>query len=93
MPKRSDAYAHAVKLDPLNGIAAKNLQRLGKFAAEGGAAAPSSPVDPRLFIEESGKTTVTLLSDVQAHRSHGQAQSRRPAADRAPRQPARRRPT
>ena len=30
-----DAYAHAVKLDPLNGIAAKNLQRLGKFAAEG----------------------------------------------------------
>src|SRR6195256_6573649 len=53
-----DAYAHAVKLDPLNGIAAKNLVRLGKFASEEGAGAPqSSPVDPRLFIEESGKTT------------------------------------
>ena len=33
-----DAYAQAVKLDPLNGIAAKNLQRLGKLAAEGSAA-------------------------------------------------------
>jgi tetratricopeptide (TPR) repeat protein len=60
-----DAYAHAVKLDPLNGIAAKNLVRLGKFAGEGSGTQQSSPVDPRLFIEESGKTTVTLLSDVK----------------------------
>src|SRR5215208_4251895 len=58
-----DAYAHAVKLDPLNGIAAKNLQRLSKLAAEGSAA--PAPVDPRLFIEESGKTTVTQLTDVR----------------------------
>jgi hypothetical protein len=60
-----DAYAQAVKLDPLNGIASKNLQRLGKLAAEGGTAPAPSPVDPRLFIEESGKTTVTLLTDVR----------------------------
>src|ERR1700736_857013 len=60
-----DAYAQAVKLDPLNGIAAKNLVRLGKFAGEGSGTQQSSPVDPRLFIEESGKTTVTLLSDVK----------------------------
>jgi hypothetical protein len=60
-----DAYAQAVKLDPLNGIAAKNLQRLGKLAAEGAAAPAPSPVDPRLFIEESGKTTVTQLTDVR----------------------------
>src|ERR671933_1784083 len=60
-----DAYAQAVKLDPLNGIAAKNLQRLSKLAAEGSAAPPPSPVDPRLFIEESGKTTVTQLTDVR----------------------------
>jgi len=60
-----DAYAHAAKLDPLNGIATKNLQRLGKLAAEGSAAPPPSPVDPRLFIEESGKTTVTQLTDVR----------------------------
>jgi tetratricopeptide (TPR) repeat protein len=60
-----DAYARAVKLDPFNGIATKNLQRLGKLAAEGAAAPPPSPVDPRLFIEESGKTTVTQLTDVR----------------------------
>src|SRR5947209_500634 len=60
-----DAYAQAVKLDPLNGIASKNLQRLAKLAAEGSAAPAPSPVDPRLFIEESGKTTVTQLTDVR----------------------------
>jgi hypothetical protein len=60
-----DAYAQAVKLDPLNGIAAKNLQRLGKLAEEGAAVPAPSPVDPRLFIEESGKTTVTQLTDVR----------------------------
>src|ERR671933_2706638 len=60
-----DAYAQAVKLDPLNGIAAKNLQRLSKLAAEGAAAPAPSPVDPRLFIEESGKTTVTQLTDMR----------------------------
>jgi hypothetical protein len=67
-----DAYAQAVKLDPLNGIATKNLQRLGKLAAEGSAAPAPSPVDPRLFIEESGKTTLTQLTDV--HRSAVAAQ-------------------
>lgn len=60
-----DAYAQAVKLDPLNGIATKNLQRLGKLAAEGSAAPAPSPVDPRLFIEESGKTTLSQLTDVR----------------------------
>src|SRR5438132_12006376 len=60
-----DAYAQAARLDPLNGIAAKNLQRLGKLATEGSAAPSPSPVDPRLFIEESGKTTVTQLTDVR----------------------------
>src|ERR671932_2605077 len=66
-----DAYASAVKIDPLNGIATKNLQRLGKLASEGAAAPPPSPVDPRLFIEESGKTTVTQLTDV--HRTEAAA--------------------
>jgi tetratricopeptide (TPR) repeat protein len=60
-----DAYSKAAKLDPLNGIATKQLQRLSKMAAEGSAAPPPSPVDPRLFIEESGKTTVTILTDLR----------------------------
>lgn len=60
-----DAYSQAVKLDPLNGIATKNLQRLGKLAAEGSAAPAPTPVDPRLFIEESGKTTLTQVTDMR----------------------------
>src|SRR5690348_10136763 len=60
-----DAYAQAVKLDPLNGIASKNLQRLSKLAQEGSATPAPSPVDPRLFIEESGKTYVTPLTDLR----------------------------
>ncbi len=60
-----DAYTRAVKIDPANGIAAKNLQRLAKVA-DGTAAAPSpTSLDPRLFIEESGKTAVTQLTDVK----------------------------
>ncbi len=72
-----DAYSQAVKLDPLNGIATKNLQRLGKLAAEGAAAPPPTPVDPRLFIEESGKTTVTQLTDVR----RGEAAAKLSAGD------------
>src|SRR5260370_34268168 len=53
-----DAYSQAVKLDPLNGIASKNLQRLGKVPPDGVAGPSPLPVDPRLFFEESGKTTV-----------------------------------
>jgi tetratricopeptide (TPR) repeat protein len=72
-----EAYAQAVKLDPLNGIASKNLQRLGKLAAEGSAAPPPSPVDPRLFIEESGKTTLTQLTDLR----RGEAAAKLSAGD------------
>jgi len=72
-----DAYAKAVKIDPLNGIATKNLQRLGKLAAEGSAAPPPTPVDPRLFIEESGKTTMTQLTDLR----RGEAAAKLSAGD------------
>lgn len=60
-----DAYQHAVKFDPGNAIAGKNLQRLAKLAEEGGSAPAAASVDPRLFIEESGKTTVTQLTGVR----------------------------
>ncbi|MCC7371323.1 MAG: tetratricopeptide repeat protein [Chloroflexi bacterium] len=64
-----DQYAKSTKIDPSNGIAAKNLVRLTKLA-EDVASAPvvavshSRTVDPSLFIEESGKTAVTDLVDV-----------------------------
>jgi len=63
-----DQYARATKADPSNGIAAKNLARLTKLAADA-AASPvtivphSQRVDPSVFIEESGKTAVTDLVD------------------------------
>jgi tetratricopeptide (TPR) repeat protein len=64
------AYEEAVRLDPTNTIAQKNLQRLEKLVQEGqpveGQPATPAPtrVDPSLFIEESGKTAVTTLVDV-----------------------------
>jgi hypothetical protein len=76
-PEARDTYAQAVKLDPSNGIASKNLQRLTKLAEEGARAAAPSPVDPRLFIEESGKTTVTVLTEV----SRSEAVSKLTAGD------------
>ena len=63
-----DQYAKATKADPSNGIAAKNLARLTKLAADA-AASPvvamphTQRVDPSVFIEESGKTVVTDLVD------------------------------
>jgi hypothetical protein len=63
-------YHKAATIDPSNGIAVKNLARLTKLAeeaAEAPAAVHSKPVDPSLFIEESGKTAVTDLVDVAAY--------------------------
>ncbi len=64
-----DAYATALRLDPMNTIAQKNYARLSKLveeaqAAEAAAGAAPTPVDPSLFIEETGKTAVTSLVDV-----------------------------
>ena len=59
-----DAYKQAARLDPSNTIAARNLQRLEQLADGDAEAAPPTPVDPRLFIEEAGKTAVTALTDL-----------------------------
>jgi tetratricopeptide (TPR) repeat protein len=69
-----DQYAKSTKIDPSNGIAAKNLVRLTKLA-EDAVSSPmtaiphSRPVDPSLFIEESGKTAVTELVDVAKYQT------------------------
>jgi tetratricopeptide (TPR) repeat protein len=66
-----EAYEHAVKTDPGNTIAQKNLQRLAQAIASSGAAGAKPPstgvhrekpaVAPSAFIEETGKTGVTTL--------------------------------
>src|SRR5207302_598088 len=64
-----DAYSRALQLDPTNQIARKNLAILEKkVEAEAEAAAPSAPrehADPRLFVEETGKTGLTVLQHPQ----------------------------
>jgi hypothetical protein len=57
------AYADALSLDPANAIARKNLERLSLLSDEAAAARPSERIDPRLFIEETGKTGFTTLVD------------------------------
>lgn len=60
-----DAYKEALEIDPTNNIARKNLERLAQLREEATAAQPSSErIDPRLFIEETGKTGFTDLVDV-----------------------------
>ncbi len=57
-------YSRAATLDPTNVIAMKNLQRLSRLAVEERVSAPPTRVDPALFIEESGKTVITILLNV-----------------------------
>jgi tetratricopeptide (TPR) repeat protein len=79
-----EAYDRALALDPGNGIARKNLDRLAHLEAQG--AATSEPknqkVDPHLFIEETGKTGVTTLyrvaPDVLARMTAGDRVQLRP---------------
>jgi len=63
-----DAYGDSLRVDPMNTIAQKNHARLTKLAEEEEAAdtttAAPTPVDPSLFIEETGKTIVTALADL-----------------------------
>lgn len=61
------AYAEALELNPSNTIARKNLERLSHLGNEDGAHAPpvaAERIDPRLFIEETGKTAFTKLVNV-----------------------------
>src|SRR5947207_15197414 len=66
-PEARASYEEALRRDPTNTTPQKHLQRLEKLIQEGQAAAPPpTPVDPKLFIEESGKTAVTSLVDLAA---------------------------
>jgi tetratricopeptide (TPR) repeat protein len=60
-----EAYNHTLRLDPTNTIAQKNLQRLDKLAEEAGPTdLPTGPVDPSLFIAETGRSTITSLIEL-----------------------------
>src|SRR5690349_20043986 len=64
-----DAYQSALKINPLNGIARKNVDRIAELLARSSVApvpdrASRQLVDLRLFITEIGKTALTTLVDV-----------------------------
>ena len=59
------AYAQTLKYSPNNTIARKNLDRLSLLQeAPSLAPAGAERIDPRLFIEETGKTGVTELINI-----------------------------
>jgi len=60
-----EAYNHTLRIDPTNGIAQKNLQRLDKLMEESiPQDVQTAPVDPSVFIEETGRTTTTSLVEL-----------------------------
>lgn len=62
-PQARDAYQHAVKLDPYNAIANRNLRRLADIK-DTRAAVDTEKVEPQRFIEEIGKAGVVVLTDL-----------------------------
>jgi tetratricopeptide (TPR) repeat protein len=61
------AYAEALEINPANAIARKNLERLSHLGNEADNHAPTGAterIDPRLFIEETGKTGFTKLVNI-----------------------------
>jgi hypothetical protein len=64
----SDAYSKALELDPVNSIAKRNLERLTavKDAEEPRRVEATAKVAQDLFIEEVGKSGVTVLPGIPA---------------------------
>lgn len=56
------AYARSLELDPTNTIAKRNLDKLAGGTAGGGA---PSQIDTRMFVEDTGKSTTTILQAVE----------------------------
>jgi hypothetical protein len=56
-----EAYQKTLEIDPLNAIARKNLARLATLGQEAAPRPPTQKLSPQMFIEETGKTGVTIL--------------------------------
>lgn len=62
-------YGRAIELDPTNTIARRNLDRLATMTDTAAAEAAPSQLDTRLFVEETGASTVAKLQATDAERS------------------------
>jgi hypothetical protein len=79
------AYQKAKELDPYNSIAEKNLKRLADLAEQDGSSEEDErPVEPRYFIEETGKAGVVRLVNLAPR----QVLARMVAGDRLSLKPA-----
>ncbi|WIG60766.1 MAG: hypothetical protein OJF49_003514 [Ktedonobacterales bacterium] len=59
------AYSEALEIDPTNNIARKNIDRLSQLdESDATNRGKHERIDPRLFIEETGKTGFTNLIDL-----------------------------
>lgn len=67
-PNAKKAYKKALQLDPGNRIAKKNLDRLTVLVKSNLSQMETAKADPKLFIEESGKSAVTLLQQTSRDR-------------------------
>jgi Tetratricopeptide repeat len=57
-----EAYEKALEIDPLNSISRKNLTRLATLGEGEAVPRPASQkLSPQMFIEETGKTGITVL--------------------------------
>lgn len=63
------SYSTALTIEPMNTIAKRNLDRLAGMSDSAAAASASSQLDTRLFIEETGKSTVASVLAVEAEKS------------------------
>ena len=59
-----EAFQETLRLSPHNAIARKNLERLARFEERDSQPEPRSKVAPNRFIQESGRSGVTLLTHV-----------------------------
>ncbi len=59
-----DSYGHALEIDPNNGIARKNFDRLAHLRDNEGTPANGKQVSSHLFIEETGKADITVLQQL-----------------------------
>ncbi len=57
-----EAYMKGLEIDPLNSIARKNLTRLATLGEQAPPRAASQKLSPQMFIEEMGKTGITVLN-------------------------------
>jgi tetratricopeptide (TPR) repeat protein len=62
-PEARAAYTRTLELDPANGIARKNLARLMTLGEVQLEPVAGEKVDPNLFVEEIGKTAVTVMRE------------------------------